>query len=450
MSDWCRWVRISVVFMNNFMKELSSKSLLVARIIGYMACVVLGLALGISFERSHLSLAQALPIYTHDGQVFGQGQLPSANVTTSTDVDFKLFWQVWSALKSQYYQQPLKDKDLFYGALSGLAVGTGDPYTTFFEPKVAQEFDQSIQGAFGGIGAEIGMKDDVIRVVAPLPDTPASRAGIIAGDVIAKINGEETTGLSVDEAVDKIRGPKGTPVTLTLYRPAAKKPLFEVTITRDTIKIVSVKAKMLPGQIAYVEMSSFNVDTADRFDAAITTLLANHPKGFILDLRNDPGGLLDQAQQVAAAWVGDKVVVKERRQGKIFEELHGLGKARLQGIPTIVLVNQGSASASEIVAGALQDYQAATLVGTKTFGKGSVQQVQNFEDGSALKVTIAEWLTPKERTIHKTGLTPDITVEQTLEDYDAKRDPALDRAIGILTGTATSTPSATAVSSTKP
>ncbi len=147
------------------MYEPSSRSLLIARIVSYMACVVFGLALGISYERTYHSSAKVLPVYTHDGQVFGQGQMPPSNVATSTDVDFKLFWQVWSALKEEYYQQPLKDKDLFYGALNGLATGTGDPYTTFFEPKIAQEFDQTIQGAFGGIGAEIGMKDDVIRIV---------------------------------------------------------------------------------------------------------------------------------------------------------------------------------------------------------------------------------------------------------------------------------------------
>ncbi len=420
-----------------------------ARLLTLIACVLFGVAVGVSWERAHLPRAVqgAEKTVSHEGNVLGQGQIPPSNI--ASDVDFKLFWEVWSAIKDRYYQQPLKDKDLFYGALNGLASGTGDPYTTFFEPQAAEDFDQSIRGAFGGIGAEIGMKKDIIQIVAPLADTPAEKAGLLAGDMIAKIDGEETTGMTVDQAVHKIRGERGTKVTLSIYRSGAKKPLFDVSIIRDVIRITSVKSKMLEGGIAYVEIISFNADTSDRFQMAVKTLLRQSPKGFILDVRNDPGGLLDQAQRVAAVWLGDQVVVKERRQGKIFEELHGIGKALLKGMPTIVLVNQGSASASEIVAGALQDYQAATLVGSKTFGKGSVQEVHDFADGSAIKITIAEWLTPKERTIHKTGLEPDIAVEQTPEDYESKRDPVLDRARGILTGTATST-SDTHTSSTTP
>ena len=425
----------------------SSKAL---RFLTPLVCVLFGIAIGISWQRAHTPrVAGATKAITpiHEGNVLGQGQMPPADL--AAEVDFKLFWDVWSALRERYYQQPLKDKDLFYGALAGLATGTGDPYTTFFEPQIAEDFDQSIQGAFGGIGAEIGMKKDIVQIIAPLADTPAEKAGLLAGDIIAKINGEETVGMTVDQAVHKIRGERGTQVVLGIYRPNAKKPLFDVSITRDIIRITSVKSKMLEGGLAYVEITSFNADTAERFTAALKTLLANHPKGLILDLRNDPGGLLDQAQRVAAAWLGDQVVLKERRQGKIIEELHGLGTISLKDMPTIVLVNQGSASASEIVAGALQDYQLATLIGTKTFGKGSVQEVHNFPDGSAIKITIAEWLTPKERTIHKTGLEPDIKVEHTTEDYESKRDPVLDRARGILLGTATSTSDAT-VSSTTP
>lgn len=430
-------------------ETLPQKTWSVPRFLTLVVCVFFGIAIGVSWERGrHPQIAQgSVQAFTHEGNVLGQGQIPPAGI--ASDVDFKLFWQVWSAIKDRYYQQPIKDKDLFYGALNGLATGTGDPYTTFFEPQAAEDFDQSIQGAFGGIGAEIGMKNDVIQIVAPLADTPAEKAGLLAGDIIAKINGDETTVMTVDQAVHKIRGERGTKVTLSIYRPKAKKPLFDVSIVRDVIRITSVKSKMLDGGIAYVEITSFNADTGDRFEAAVKTLLPQHPKGFILDVRNDPGGLLDQAQRVAAVWLGDQVVVKERRQGKIFEELRGVGKSLLKDMPTIVLVNQGSASASEIVAGALQDYQAAKLVGTKTFGKGSVQEIHDFEDGSAVKITIAEWLTPKERTIHKTGLEPDITVEQTPEDYESKRDPVLDRARGILTGTATST-SDTHVSSTTP
>ncbi len=433
------------------MQEPSSRAPFAFRALTLTVCVCLGIALGVSFERFRAGKAAPLPssfAYSRTGNVLGQGQLPPPDL--ATDVDFKLFWEVWRDLKSRYYEQPLKDKDLFYGALNGLAAGTGDPYTTFFEPKAAEEFTASIKGSFGGIGAEIGLKKDVIQIVAPLPDTPAARAGLLAGDLIAKIDGEETAGMTVDQAVQKIRGEPGTKVTLSIYREQATQPLFDVTISRDVIRVASVKYKMLDGGIGYINITSFTSESASLFDKAVTSILAQRPKGLILDLRNDPGGLLDQAQRVAAAWTGDKIVVKERRQGAIDEELRGIGKARLANLRTIVLVNQGSASASEIVAGALQDYGLAELVGSKTFGKGSVQEVRDFEDGSALKVTIYEWLTPNERTIHKTGLEPDITVEQTLEDYEAKRDPVLDRAVGILNGTATSTRSAVTSSTTTP
>lgn len=425
------------------MQAFSPRVSWTVRVLSLAACLCLGVMVGVSFERLRAAsgfsgFSSTSSTRTHDGRVLGQGQLPPAGLV-SRDVDFRIFWEVWKDIKDRYYEQPIKDQDLLYGALNGLAMGTGDAYTTFFEPQAAEDFTSSIKGSFGGIGAEIGLKKEVLQIIAPLPDTPAERAGLLAGDLIAKINGEETTGLTVDQAVQKIRGEKGTQVTLTLYREKAPKPLFDVTITRDVIRILSVKSKMLPGGIAHISISSFTAESASMFDKAVSTLLVQRPKGLILDLRNNPGGLLDQAQRITAAWTGEKIVVKERRQGKIVEELPGIGSVRLANLPTMVLVNEGSASASEIVAGALQDYGLATLVGMKTFGKGSVQEVRDFEDGSALKVTIYEWLTPKERTIHKTGLEPDVVVEQTLEDYEAKRDPVLDRAVGILTGTATST-----------
>jgi carboxyl-terminal processing protease len=373
------------------------------------------------------------------GTVLGLGQLPPAGV--SSDVDFKLFWEMWSLMKEKYYTQPIKDKDLFYGAMAGLAGSVGDPYTTFFPPKQAEDFQQSLTGKFEGIGAEIGIKDEQLQIVAPLPDTPAEKAGILAGDLILKIDGTDTAGMSVEKAVSLIRGDKGTKVTLNLFRPDTKKPPFDVTLTRDEIQVKSVRTSTLAnGQVSVIEVTHFNGDTEDGFSRAVTEILKKKPKGIILDLRNNPGGFLQTSLSMAGEWIGQQVVVKERRQGKIVAELPGPNDARLKGIPTIVLVNQGSASASEIVAGALQDYGAAQLLGTKTFGKGSVQDYETLSDGSGVKITIAEWLTPKERTINKTGLVPDITIDRTYDDYASKRDPQLDRAVGILTGTATSTP----------
>ncbi len=376
---------------------------------------------------------------TTTGAVIGIGQLPPTDQLMADDVEFKLFWELWQTLKEKYYEQPIEDKDLFYGAMAGLAASLGDPYTNYFPPKVAEEFQQSLAGKFEGIGAEIGLKDDRIQVVAPLPETPAERAGLLAGDIITEIDGEDTAGMSVEQAVSRIRGEKGTTVTLMVARPLSKNPPFEVAIVRDEIQIKSVRSKDLADGIIQIEVTHFNGDTEAAFDQAVGQALSKGAKGIVLDLRNNPGGFLDTALSMAGEWVGDRVVVKERRQGAIVGELRGTRRARLSGIPTVVLVNQGSASASEIVAGALQDYQQATIVGMQTYGKGSVQDYENFTDGSGIKITIAEWLTPDGRTINKTGLTPDVVVDRTLEDYEAQRDPQLDRAVGILNGTATGT-----------
>ncbi|MCE9586241.1 S41 family peptidase [Candidatus Uhrbacteria bacterium] len=377
------------------------------------------------------------------GFVLGLGQNAPPNIA-SEDVEFRLFWEEWQLLKDKYYKaSEVEDKAMFYGAMKGLAESVGDPYTTFFEPKGAQEFQEALSGKFSGIGAEIGLREGIITVVAPLPDTPADRAGVKAGDLIAKIDGKETTGFSVEQAVSMIRGDKGTKVVLTIVRLNDKKKTepFDVEITRDEIQVKSVRLKWIDKQdkIAHLEISNFNTDTVDGLNKAIDEMLAKDVKAIILDLRNNPGGFLDTATYMAGEWVGERIVVKERRQGVIVEQLAGTGKNRLNGIPTVVLVNEGSASASEIVSGALQDYKAATIVGKKTFGKGSVQDYTNLRDGSAIKITIAEWLTPQERTINKTGLDPDISIERTPEDYEKSLDPQLDRAVGILNGSATGT-----------
>jgi carboxyl-terminal processing protease len=316
---------------------------------------------------------------------------------------------------------------------------------------LAEDFQEALSGKFEGIGAELALKDDQLTVVAPLPDTPAERAGVLAGDLILKIDDTETLGMSVEKAVSLIRGKKGTPVKLTLYRAAKKpEPTLEVTIIRDQIQIKSVKLSYVAsGTVAMIEITNFNEDTKEAFDRAVQEVIRKPVKGLVLDLRNNPGGFLDTSLMVAGEWVGQDIVVKERRQGKIFAELRGTGLGRLSAIPTVVLVNQGSASASEIVAGALQDHKKATILGMKTFGKGSVQDYQNFTDGSGVKITIAEWLTPLERTIHKTGLEPDIQVDRTPEDYEQQRDPQLERAVGILTGTASSTSTIPTTTSTK-
>lgn len=360
------------------------------------------------------------------GRVLGQGQSP--RVPVGEDVDFALFWDVWQTVRSKYYEQPVPDKDLFYGALTGLVAGTGDPYTAFFSPKEAEDFSQQLDGKFEGIGAQIELKQGQLQIVAPLPGSPAEKAGLRPGDWIVKIDEKPTEGLTVDQAAERIRGPKGTAVTIAVIRQGSRPEPFSLTIVRDEIQVKSVVLSWKPGNIALLEITGFNNDVPDLFEAARQEIQRKRAKGIILDVRNNPGGSVLTAQVVAGAWVGDRVIFKERRQGKIVESVKGIGGGELGTIPTVVLVNRGSASASEIVAGALQDYGKATVLGTKTFGKGSVQEYQELKDGSALKITIAEWLTPNDRVINHIGLDPTFVVERTEADYEAKRDPQLDRA----------------------
>ena len=394
--------------------------------------LVFGLLLGRTWNMVEVGES---PRASTTGSVIGIGQSPPQGF--SDDVDFRIFWDTWNHLKENYYKQPVDDKALLYSALHGLAAGVDDPYTSFFEPEDAQLFEDSLSGKFGGIGAEIGLRNERITIITPLPDTPAERAGLKPNDIILAVDEQSVEGFRVDEAVRIIRGEPGTSVTLQIFRESdTEKPEFEVSLIREEILLKSVRWKELPGGIALIELVAFNADTPELFDQVLTEILRKDPKGIILDMRNNPGGYLQVSQYIAGAWIGEEVVVKERRQGAIFDELRGTGQRRLAGIPTVVLVNEGSASAAEIVAGALQDHAAATVVGKKTFGKGSVQDLIDLRDGSAIKITIAEWLTPKERTINTTGLEPDVTIEYTQKDYEAKKDPQLDRAIGILNGTA--------------
>jgi carboxyl-terminal processing protease len=370
------------------------------------------------------------------GKVTHQYSEPEAG-KLSQDVDFNLFWEVWDELKTQYVDKDkLNDKKLFYGALKGMVAAVGDPYTVFMNPKLAHEFKDDLAGTFEGIGAEIGIKNDVLTIIAPLPDMPAEKAGLRAGDKIYAINGESTAGITIDEAVRKIRGPKGTQVTLTIYRKGFDETK-DITITRGTIVVKSVRTdriKQNGKEIFKVKITNFNDDTLDLFNQAVHNIINLNPDGIILDLRNNPGGYLDTAIEIASEWIEDGTVVIEQFSPENKNEYLARGRARLKSYPTVVLVNKGSASASEIVAGALQDYQKAIIVGEQTFGKGSVQTLETLEDGSSLKITVAKWLTPKGKCINEKGITPDVEVNYTKEDYDNDRDPQLNMAIKLLTG----------------
>lgn len=349
----------------------------------------------------------------------------------SKDVDFDLFWDVWKRVKKEYIEKDTPDTKLFYGALEGIVGALDDPHSVFLDPETSKKFDDSLSGSFEGIGAEIGMKKKQLQVVAPLPDSPAERASLRSGDKILAIDKKSTAGISVDEAVNRIRGKGGTTVTLTIFRDSEKKER-DVSIVRDTISVASVTWKMKDGQIAEIKISHFNQDTEGRFRDAVKEIVRKRAKGVVLDMRNNPGGYLDTAVQVAGYWVDGKTVVIEEYGDKKKDEYTARTRPLLADIPTVVLVNEGSASASEIVAGALQDYKKATLVGAKTFGKGSVQDLQHLKDGSSLKLTIARWLTPSGRSINDNGIEPDVAVELSDEDFEKKKDPQMDKALQIL------------------
>jgi carboxyl-terminal processing protease len=356
------------------------------------------------------------------------------------DVNFSLFWDVWRTIQDSFIDAPVGETSLLYGSIHGLVASLGDPYTTFLEPEIAEDFQQELSGKFEGIGAEIGIKDDRLTIIAPLPDSPAERAGLKASDRVMLIDDYDTAGISLNEAVRRIRGDKGTMVVLTVHR-GAEPDVREISVIRDEIKVVSVRQDTRDvldndGQthtLALIEISNFHADTTSRFREAVNNILSQGHEGVILDMRNNPGGFLDGAIKVASYWVeAGEVVVMEKFSADDAQSHMANGQAELRSLPTVVLVNGGSASGSEIVAGALQDYDLGTLVGETTFGKGSVQDLRNFSDGSSLKLTIARWLTPAGRQIDGDGIEPDILVELTEEDYDADRDPQLDQALKLL------------------
>lgn len=324
----------------------------------------------------------------------------------------QLFGTVHNLVQSKYVKGQVDESALFYGSLEGMVASLGDPYSQFFPPEQSKEFVSELEGAFDGIGAEIGKEETGIVVITPLVGSPAEKAGLKSGDAILKINDIDTAGFSVEQAVRKIRGPKGSVVALTIYR-KGEKDTRVIKITRQRIDIPAVTWERRADGIVYVRIAQFNDQVVKEFEKMVSNVQSKKPKGIILDLRNNPGGFLDLAVTLSSEWLDqDAVVVKEKfrnpAQNKSFT---ANGMHRLRGIPTVILVNGGSASASEIMAGALQDHGKAKIIGTTTFGKGSVQDFEQFADQSSLKITVAEWLTPKDRAINDKGITPDIVSE---------------------------------------
>lgn len=347
------------------------------------------------------------------------------------DVDFNIFWEAWEKFDQKHInEEKLNDpQERVYGAIRGMIASLDDPYSGFMDPKEAEDFDQDMEGSFEGIGAELGMKEEILTVIAPIEGMPAQKAGLRAGDKIIKINGELAADHSIEEAVRKIRGPKGTEVTLTVLRNGEGKTK-EITITRDHIELESVIYEKKENGVGYIRITKFVEDTTDEFNKAMVKLITDNCRGVVIDVRNNPGGYLETAIEITSRFVPeDQVIVWEQGRDGKKESYKALGGSTLADLPVVVIQNEGSASASEILAGALRDIKNAPIIGAKSFGKGSVQVLETLDDGSSLRITIAKWLTPSGASIHDVGLSPDIEVEFTEEDYENDRDPQLDRAI---------------------
>ena len=341
--------------------------------------------------------------------------------------DFKVYWETWNLVEKNFYrEEPLKQQDMVYSSIDGMLKSLGDDYTYLQRPEAAAQTRESMSGKFEGIGAYIEWKDGQLLIVSPIEGSPAERMGLLPGDVILTVDGAELAPLLADldssaaakQAATLIRGPKGTPVKLLILRPDTNEQL-DLVITRDSIPLISVRAKMLDSGIAYIQISEFKATTTGELDTALKTVLPQKPKGIVLDLRNNPGGLLTTAQEVVGRFVADGAALYEEFGNGTVEEkpvLRGVADPKAFDIPLVVLVNGGSASASEIVAGALRDHDRGTLLGEKTFGKGSVQTVEKLSDDSSARITIAHWLTPDKKEIHKIGIIPEEVVPYATEE----------------------------------
>lgn len=357
---------------------------------------------------------------------FGLKRTSSVSKGLPASLNYEDVERIYDELRQKYDGQ-LDVTKLQDGLKKGLVAASGDPYTEYMPISEAKEFNEQLSGSFEGIGAELGKDKDAVIIVSPIAGTPAEKAGLRPKDIIAKINDKDAIGLSVEEARNRIRGPKGTQVVLTVIRDGVEQ---KVTITRDTITIASVEAKILDGSVGYLKISRFGDDTSALALAKAKEFKAKNVRSVILDLRGNPGGYLDAAVNVSSIWLPEgKIVLQEKRDGKVIKTYNARKVGTLIGLKTVVLIDEGSASASEITAGALKDNGAATLVGVERFGKGSVQEPAELSDGSLLKITIARWFTPKGKNIDKEGIQPDVKVDRSLEDFKAGRDPQLDAAI---------------------
>jgi len=381
----------------------------------------------------------------HIGQSRAKFLMPTTSSLTNitegqpATIDFSPFWKAWNVINEKYVStststKPATDQDKIWGAISGMTASLGDPYTVFFPPSESEQFASDIRGNFEGIGMEVVSKDGSLLVIAPLKGSPSERAGMLPGDHILKINDKETANMTTEDAVNIIRGPKGTTVTLTVAR-AGRKQAFDVVVTRETIDIPTIATKDLGNGIFKIDLYSFSASSPNLFRGALREFVQSGDNKLILDLRGNPGGYLEAAIDMASWFLpSGKVIVKENF-GPNKEETVYRSKGYdvfTDSLKFVILVDEGSASAAEILAGALSEQGRATLVGEKTFGKGSVQELVDITPTTSLKVTIARWLTPNGVSISKQGITPQYVVKRTEADMLAGKDPQLEKAIEVL------------------
>jgi len=367
------------------------------------------------------SLAPARP-----ASVAAAGEEPS---------EFAVFWEAWHLIENEFYGDLPTMQEVTYGAIRGVLVSIGDDGTSFIDPERAAVMREDVTGSFEGIGAIVNMlPNGRLIIIEPLQGRPAAQAGLQQGDLVLKVDDTPIQNMTLTEAVSLIRGPAGTTVRLTILRKGVKEP-FEVAIVRERIEIEVIESRMLDDDIAYVRLTEFNAKATQELEESLRELMAQEPKGLIFDLRSNPGGFLQTSVEVASQFLDEGLVLIEKGRDD-FERDYSVESGGLATkVPLVVLVNAGSASASEIVAGAIQDSGRGVLIGGRTFGKGSVQLPHTLSDGSELRVTIARWFTPKGREIQGIGILPDIEVEITQEDLEAGQDPQLERAVEyLLTG----------------
>jgi carboxyl-terminal processing protease len=387
------------------------------------------------------------------GGVFNEGEMPAASTVLQATVEeiletktpqetsapadleelFKPFWQSWDLVHELYIDQPVNDEAMMQGAIKGIMDSLGDQHSSYMDPDQYRQANMKIDGSYEGIGAWVDGTGEYLTIVSPMPDSPAEEAGLKPGDQIIAVDSEDMTGIDGSLVIRKVLGPAGTSLTLTIFREGEPEP-FDVTLKRARIILPNVESEMLDENIAYVKLNNFSLNATEELIVHLEELLPQEPVGLILDLRYNPGGNRDTAVEVSSQFIDDGVIMYQVYGDGSRDTYEAVKGGVATDIPIVVLINEGSASASEIVAGAIQDYERGTLVGKLTFGKGSVQNwIPLVDDQGLVRVTIARWLTANGRTIHELGIEPDIIVELTEEDFEAERDPQLDKAIELLT-----------------